>query len=182
MDPNVPRFKLLGAPPVNEYSQFWVRTWWVFYLLIGAWIQCTVYFAHETAMKLRKGTSVGALLRGIIVFCLHFVQAPYGGDRVERFWFFARSRIVSIQDAAYIKSGLGKDKTEYPSYETREMIRQRDGFTCRVCGCEGARHEDNELHVDHVIPRKWGGSNQPENLRTLCRRCHGVRHLRSFYD
>lgn len=36
---------------------------------------------------------------------------------------------------------------------------------CVICGAIGT-------HVDHIIPIKSGGSNQSENLQTLCISCH----------
>ena len=29
--------------------------------------------------------------------------------------------------------------------------------------------------VDHYIPLRAGGSNDPENLVSMCRRCHGLK-------
>jgi len=34
-------------------------------------------------------------------------------------------------------------------------------------------------HIDHKIPLARGGTNQLDNLRTLCRRCHVLRADRS---
>ncbi len=31
------------------------------------------------------------------------------------------------------------------------------------------------FHVDHIVPRGLGGSNQPDNLRALHRRCHDTK-------
>jgi 5-methylcytosine-specific restriction endonuclease McrA len=28
------------------------------------------------------------------------------------------------------------------------------------------------LHVDHIKPRSLGGTNDPDNLQTLCRKCN----------
>jgi 5-methylcytosine-specific restriction endonuclease McrA len=58
----------------------------------------------------------------------------------------------------------------------------RDGWVCQDCGCEcyGRRVA---LKVDprrcvqahHIVPRRNGGSNELENLVTLCLSCHRVR-------
>jgi DEAD/DEAH box helicase domain-containing protein len=58
--------------------------------------------------------------------------------------------------------------------KTREMILQRDQFTCQLC----KRIEDNKsnLHVHHKTPIRLFSSieeaNQPNNLVTLCVKCH----------
>ena len=46
-----------------------------------------------------------------------------------------------------------------------DRIRARDHHTCQSCGAPG--HE-----VDHIVNVKAGGTNNPENLQTLCRTCH----------
>lgn len=43
---------------------------------------------------------------------------------------------------------------------------KRDGFVCQQCG-----RMDN-LTIDHKIPLTSGGSNEPDNLWTLCQRCN----------
>lgn len=55
----------------------------------------------------------------------------------------------------------------------RDFIRERDHFTCQVCGrLEGNRNH----HVHHKIPFKHFANaalaNQPDNLITLCHICH----------
>lgn len=36
---------------------------------------------------------------------------------------------------------------------------------------------DQDLQIDHIIPVMCGGSNDPSNLRALCRKCNGKRNL-----
>lgn len=55
----------------------------------------------------------------------------------------------------------------------------RDGYQCSNCGIDAVGNEV-ELHADHKIPRSKGGSDHPNNLRTLCRGCHQARHARIF--
>jgi len=54
--------------------------------------------------------------------------------------------------------------------EISRQIKIRDHWRCRSCG--GCR----TLDVHHIVPIKHGGSNLPSNLKTLCRKCHRVRH------
>lgn len=52
----------------------------------------------------------------------------------------------------------------------------RDGGCCRGPYCVGAPPLPLEAaHIDHILPLSRGGTNQVENLRTLCRRCHVLR-------
>lgn len=55
------------------------------------------------------------------------------------------------------------------SPSVRYAILQRDNFTCRYCG---ATAPDVKLQVDHVVPVALGGSNDPSNGVTACRKCN----------
>ena len=52
---------------------------------------------------------------------------------------------------------------------TRMMIYYRDGFKCAYCG---KMLKDNELTIDHVVPKAKGGKWTWENLVTCCRECN----------
>ena len=57
--------------------------------------------------------------------------------------------------------------------ELRWAIFERDNYQCLQCGSR------SDLHLDHITPHSWGGSDEPENLQTLCRKCNirkGARH------
>lgn len=54
--------------------------------------------------------------------------------------------------------------------ETRKEVYRRDGWQCALCGC----HDTLQIH--HVVPRGEGGSDFPENLITLCSKCHAQAH------
>jgi 5-methylcytosine-specific restriction endonuclease McrA len=42
----------------------------------------------------------------------------------------------------------------------------RDGRQCRYCG------SDENLHIDHIISRKRGGTHDLDNLQVLCKSCN----------
>lgn len=56
---------------------------------------------------------------------------------------------------------------------TRQLVLMRDDFHCRDCSDQFDR---TELDVHHLVPRAFGGSDEPANLVTLCDGCHGRRH------
>ena len=43
----------------------------------------------------------------------------------------------------------------------------RDGRMCQICGTD-----EGEMHIDHIIPRKSGGTHDLDNLRVLCKNCN----------
>lgn len=54
----------------------------------------------------------------------------------------------------------------------RYDILKRDGFRCQGCGKSPASQPGVVLHVDHIIPLSKGGTNDPDNLVTLCGDCN----------
>lgn len=75
-----------------------------------------------------------------------------------------------------------------PDWQNRcEKVKARDGYKCTACGYpEGFRRRSRELHVHHSIALSDGGTNDLNNLVTLCHICHrkvdkkhaGVRKMR----
>jgi 5-methylcytosine-specific restriction endonuclease McrA len=58
-----------------------------------------------------------------------------------------------------------------PGWKNRRAeIRARDK-ACRACGIT-PQALGHELHVHHVLPFRYGGTNRPENLVALCDSCH----------
>ena len=43
---------------------------------------------------------------------------------------------------------------------------------CALCGASPSNDNEVRLHVDHVVPRSKGGSNDIGNLQTLCSECN----------
>lgn len=52
----------------------------------------------------------------------------------------------------------------------RKAVYRRDGYRCALCDCT------QYLQIHHAIPRGEGGSDFPENLITLCSKCHAQAH------
>ena len=61
----------------------------------------------------------------------------------------------------------------YGFENTKAMVLNRDGYTCHCC--KGKR-KDSKLEVHHIIYRCNGGSDEEENLITLCHTCHTALH------
>ena len=47
-----------------------------------------------------------------------------------------------------------------------DFVMERAGYACQECG------ETYPLHIDHIIPRRAGGTSHPNNLQVLCASCH----------
>lgn len=55
--------------------------------------------------------------------------------------------------------------------EVREYIFFRDGHRCVKCG------SGEDLTIDHIISVYNGGSDEDDNLQTLCNRCNAGKAL-----
>jgi hypothetical protein len=73
----------------------------------------------------------------------------------------------------------GRPSIDLPDLDNYTMIRAgkwyqilaRDNFTCCACGRSAAKH-GVVLHVDHIVPRSKGGTDDASNLQTLCLKCN----------
>ena len=59
----------------------------------------------------------------------------------------------------------------YGYYSRREAVLHRDNYTCQCCGKKNCR-----LEVHHIKFRSNGGTDDEENLITLCKECHDGVH------
>ena len=59
----------------------------------------------------------------------------------------------------------------YGFANSRAHALDRDNYTCQICGAKNTR-----LEVHHIIFRSQGGSDDLDNLITLCERCHNNLH------
>lgn len=60
-------------------------------------------------------------------------------------------------------------RREYLPLQVRYNILVRDKFKCKICGISS---DKAMLHIDHIIPVSKGGTNDFNNLRTLCAFCN----------
>ena len=52
------------------------------------------------------------------------------------------------------------------------IVYERDNKKCVHCG----ETDWHKLEIHHIIPLSAGGNSMPENLKTLCVRCHDIAH------
>ncbi len=63
-----------------------------------------------------------------------------------------------------------------PNYgfeNTKAKVLNRDNYTCQLCK---GKHKDSKLEVHHIIFRSQNGSDDENNLITLCKTCHDKLH------
>lgn len=76
------------------------------------------------------------------------ISESMGGRRKERFY------------------GL----TKWEWTQLQRKIKERDNFTCQLCGFKGTTRN---LNTHHIKPFKYSHDNSEGNLITLCLSCHG---------
>ncbi|MFP3727115.1 RNA-guided endonuclease IscB [Priestia filamentosa] len=64
-------------------------------------------------------------------------------------------------------------------YNLREYILHRDHHTCQNPNCKN-KSKEKVLVLHHIIFRSNGGSDSPNNLITLCDKCHTPRNHKGF--
>ena len=57
--------------------------------------------------------------------------------------------------------------------QTKWDVWERDDYACRMCGAR------KFLSVDHIIPKRVGGSDETDNLQTLCISCNSSKGART---
>jgi len=67
------------------------------------------------------------------------------------------------------KTRLGRGSI---SRDLRDMIWQRDEYTCQFCG---QKPGSNDLTIDHLIPLSLGGLDESTNYVTCCRSCNQLK-------
>jgi 5-methylcytosine-specific restriction endonuclease McrA len=55
---------------------------------------------------------------------------------------------------------------------TRNRVRQRAGYRCEYCGLREDQSPLAALHVEHILPRKHGGTDDIDNLALACIDCN----------
>ena len=87
---------------------------------------------------------------------------------------FDLQRLKAMEQGKPLPVGIDYQMGEmYDYYNVRQYILHRDGYTCQCCGKQ--QKEDTRFHIHHTETRKTGG-NAPDNLITLCDKCHKALH------
>lgn len=54
----------------------------------------------------------------------------------------------------------------------RDLVRRRAGECCEYCRLKQEHLPFVTFHVEHIIPHKHGGNDDPSNLAMACDRCN----------
>lgn len=105
-------------------------------------------------------------------------SVPGSEISVSYSWLVCRhEKLAEKGFEATLKEFHSKNQRRLMAKERRERIKERDNYTCQICG----KYMPDEvgLHIDHIIPVSKGGKSVESNLRVLCSKCNG---MKSKYD
>lgn len=107
--------------------------------------------SHEAEIKKIKSIlPISTLVLETATFDTHLMKNP----QINRHWGYQRGPCYGFENV-------------------KMMVRARDNYTCQYCK---GKKKDNRINVHHIVFRSNGGSDEPENLITLCKTCHDALH------
>jgi len=95
----------------------------------------------------------------------HAVAASQGEKKLSD------AEVAAVQCDALVAAPDQRNTSITPPKRRRQVM-ARDRHRCRRKGCHNTRY----LDIHHLVPRAHGGSNDMENLVTLCTGCHHLWH------
>ena len=80
--------------------------------------------------------------------------------------------LIRMLESKLTLSAFAKEQRMLLTKKLRTFIKERDNFTCCICG--NSTHEEPNLllEIDHIVPVSKGGPTIEENLQTLCWKCN----------
>ena len=114
-------------------------------------------------------------MRGLAIKNGNKPPARYGKRSVEERMKISKSHKKLVLLGIHHLLNKDATKTQYSNSwgnVLRELIRERDGYTCQICGTnqEVLKGKLKKLSVHHIDYNKE--NCDPNNLITLCRSCH----------
>lgn len=73
-----------------------------------------------------------------------------------------------LENGKEIKLKINNNRNKIPN-NIRHEVFKRDNFKCIECG---ATNKEKTLHTDHITPISKGGTDELDNLQTLCETCN----------
>lgn len=148
--------------PAPTFSLIWPHDFWVQYIRL--------------LIEYRMAQATSAPTRESIVNNITDMLKDSVKEAVEEvIWACIQDgSLVRVFGAEWWEERLSLPPPPAPQLKPSERfaILKRDDYQCRLCGVRAHTGSAVTLHVDHRIPRSRGGTNDPDNLWTLCAECN----------
>jgi hypothetical protein len=131
----------------------------------------------ETKVTHHQGLKTARIPKGL----LDFVELNKGDilkgflaldENSDKIFVFKFSRVGAKPD----ENTNFKRRAQIPA-RLRHEVFKRDGYRCLECG---ATNNETRLQADHIIPVSRGGSDELDNLQTLCKECNLAKRDRTW--
>lgn len=145
---------------------------------------------HSKHLNEKCSWEVDFLLRYLDRERIIFVERDVAIDSLQRAHFHKAFpdyfELVEKEDGLYLVWDPAKnEEIKKPKIKRRNPITpalrhevfKRDNYRCLECG---ATNKNTRLHVDHIIPVSQGGSDEFDNLQTLCEECNLAKGNRAW--
>lgn len=80
--------------------------------------------------------------------------------------------LINLLESKLTMATFAKEQRSLMTRKLRQTIKERDNFTCKVCGNSTYNEPNLLLEIDHIIPVSKGGYTVEDNLQTLCWKCN----------
>jgi rubrerythrin len=105
-----------------------------------------------------------------------FVYTSNGGRTQKSFTVpMTEEVIIQLIDTLQNKltqSSFSKEQRKLMTSKLRQKIKERDNYTCKICGNSTHKEPNLLLEIDHIVPVAKGGYTEEDNLQTLCWKCN----------
>ncbi len=117
------------------------------------------YQAHIREIEFVKSIlPISKLVLETGTFDPHLMKNPVLANEKVKHWGYQKGKLYGFENA-------------------KAYVLTRDNYTCQCC-----KTKKGTLHVHHIIYRSKGGSDEIENLITLCEYCHKNLHSGKLKD
>ena len=82
------------------------------------------------------------------------------------------SKVINKLQDKLSNASLAKEQRALMTTKMRQTIKERDNYTCCICGNSTQKEPNLLLEIDHKIPVSKGGLTIECNLQTLCWKCN----------
>ena len=80
--------------------------------------------------------------------------------------------LIKTLESKLTISAFSREQRSLMTSKLRQYIKERDNYTCKVCGNSTSIEPNLLLEIDHIIPVIKGGVTEESNLQTLCWKCN----------
>lgn len=100
----------------------------------------------------------------------HPYKRIWGGVRAACV-YLAKYHEGKISEEGLLRGKVKKTRETIP-LNIRWIVLNRDNYRCVKCGQSPVNNPKIDLEIDHIIPVSKGGTNDIDNLQTLCKKCN----------